>query len=94
MVVYPVRSEKRTVTCFRSLSKGATSLEDFLLEGRDGRFSYSDFCSEISLAGIRLWPHSPQNLKLSGLSELQLGQSLSNLAPHSPQKLIPAGFSN
>jgi hypothetical protein len=31
---------------------------------------------------------------LEGLSELQRGQSLSNLTPHSPQNLIPSGFSN
>jgi hypothetical protein len=78
----------------RSPSRGATSAEDFFVEERDDGFSAHDCCSEISLAGIKLWPHSPQNLKSGGLDELQLGQSLSNLTPHSPQNLIPSGFSN
>jgi hypothetical protein len=78
----------------RSPSRGATLSEDFSVKGIDERSLVSDFFSDISLADIRFWPHSPQNLKFGGLDELQIGQSLPNLTPHSPQNLIPSGFSN
>ena len=93
MAVYPVRSEKRTVTCFRSPVLWPISLDRLPVVSEKCELSVSEFALEISWAGFKLEPHSPQNLSPGKFSKLQPGQIKSNLFPHSLQNLRVSVFS-
>jgi len=48
----------------------------------------------VDCASARLWAHCPQNSKLAGLLDPQLGHRRLSGVAHWPQNLIPLGFSN
>src|SRR4030095_2743868 len=87
----PLRSAKRTVTCFRSPSRAAFEVRIFSARCFG---VYESGAANLDVGVVRSGAaHWPQNLFSGRLTARQDGQVEASGAAHCPQNFIPVGFS-